>query len=138
MLDSVDIERIEYQAIYDYINNVIQERNYGNEVIRGEVQKWTDADDYYTVPGSCSIPGSTIQGWIIDRFESVIDEFLEKSNNAQSIEDLAGDIDLYDEKSYYDFVYDICDSVEDYFWESDVYQELCNRYFENHADEDYE
>ena len=137
MIDSDKLEKIEYQAINDYLDTVVANRKYPSETIHGDVQKWDDADDYYTVSGTCRISGDTIKDWIIDRFNSTIDEFLKMSNNAQSIDELASDTDLYDEDSYYDFVYDICDSVEDYFWESDIYQELCNQYFEDHADENY-
>lgn len=135
MLTDNEIRNIEYDAKNDYISS-IRDKRYNDEYINGDIQVWTDADKYYTVPGSCVIPGDTIKEWIIDRFDSLIDEFLYHSGRSKSLDALAEDYDLINEAFYYDFVYDKYDDIEQYFWSSDVYQELCNEYFEEHGEED--
>ena len=75
MLTENQLYATESQAIDDYIE-FIQSNRYSNEVINGDIQKWTDADDYYTVPGSCTISGDTIKDWLIDRFDSLIEAII--------------------------------------------------------------
>ena len=135
MLTDNEIRNIEYDAKNDYISS-IRDKRYNDEYINGDIQIWTDADKYYAVPGSCVIPGDTIKEWIIDRFDSLIDEFLYHSGRSKSLDALAKDSDLINEAFYYDFVYDTYDDIEQYFWSSDVYQELCNEYFEEHGEVD--
>lgn len=134
MLTENQLYAVEAQAIDDYMEVILSNR-YSNEVVNGDIQKWRDADDYYTVPGSCTISGDTIKDWLIDRFDSLIEEFLYKSNKSQALSELAEDSDLADEESYYDFVYDKCEDIEQYFWSSDLFEDLCNEYFEEYGEE---
>ena len=133
MLTEDEMWTIENKAVQDYLDSV-QNNKYKNEVIHGDIQKWTDADDYYTLPGSCTVPGTTIKEWLIDNFESTIDEFLYKSSKCKSFDEIAEDEDLADEDSYYNFIFDKCDDIEEYFWSSDVFEELCNEYFEENGE----
>lgn len=134
MLTEKELRNIEYNAINDYISS-IQDNRYPNERVKGYIQKWTDADRYYTVPGSCVVPGETIKEWITDKFDSLIDEFLFHSSRSKSLDELAEDADLENEDTYYNFVFDKCDDIEQSFWSSDIFEELCNNYFEEYGEE---
>ena len=134
MLTEKELRDIEYNAINDYISS-IQDNRYSNERITGDIQKWTDADKYSTVPGSCVVPGETIKEWITDNFDSLVDEFLFHSSGSKSFDELAEDADLENEDTYYNFVFDMCDDIEQSFWSSDIFEELCNNYFEEYGEE---
>ena len=133
MLTKDEMWTVENKAVQDYLDS-IQDNRYKNEVIYGDIQKWTDADAYYTLPGSCTVPGTIIKEWLIDNFESTIDEFLYKSGKCKSFDEIAEDSDLADEDSYYNFIFDKCDDIEEYFWSSNVFEELCNKYFEENGE----
>lgn len=134
MLTEKELRDIEYNAINDYISS-IQDNRYPDERVKGYIQKWTDADRYYSVPGSCVVPGETIKEWITDKFDSLIDEFLFHSSRSKSLDELAEDADLEDKDTYYNFVFDKCDDIEQSFWSSDIFEELCNNYFEEYGEE---
>lgn len=134
MLTEKELRNIEYNAINDYISS-IQDNRYPDERVKGYIQKWTDADRYYSVPGSCVVPGETIKEWITDKFDSLIDEFLFHSSRSKSLDELAEDADLENENTYYNFVFDKCDDIEQSFWSSDIFEELCNNYFEEYGEE---
>ena len=57
------------------------------------------------------------------------------SGGAEYISDLAEESDLIDAETFYDFVYDKCDDIEEYFWSSDVFENLKDNYFEEHGEE---
>lgn len=135
MISGKEMLNIEANAIDDYINTKIANSQYKNEVIDGDLQVWTDADKYYEVPGICTVDSETIKEWLVDSFDSVISEFLRLSGGAEYISDLAEDSDLIDAETFYDFVYDTCDDIEEYFWSSDVFENLKDNYFEEHGEE---
>ena len=136
MLTPKEIKQLEYTLVDDYLDE-IQTKKYPSEVIHGDIQVWTDADEYQTYPGSCTASGDTIKGWLIDNFDSLIDEFLRKSGNKQSLSELASKEVLQDRSTYMEFVWDTLDAIEQYFWSSDRFSELCDEYFQNNGERDY-
>lgn len=134
MLTSDQLWEIENKAIADYLES-IQSKRYKGELLTGDIQRWYDADRYNTVPGNCYVDGEVIRDWIIDHFESIVSEFLYKSGKCKSLDEIAEESDLIDEATYYDYVFDKCEDIEDYFWSSDVFEELCNEYFEENGEE---
>lgn len=134
MLTEKELRDIEYNAINDYTSS-IQDNNYLDKHITGDIQKWTDADRYCTLPGSCVVPGETIKEWISDNFDSLVDEFLFHYSESKSFDELAEDADLENKDTYYNFVFDMCDEIEQYFWSSNIFEELCNNYFEEYGEE---
>ena len=54
MLTQEQVDDIEYKAVEDYMDEIRNRPNtyYSDEELRGDIQHWTDADDYYTVYAS--------------------------------------------------------------------------------------
>lgn len=138
MLTQEQIDDIEYKAVEDYMYEIRNRPNtyYSDEELRGDIQHWTDADDYYTVPGECIVDKETIREWILDYFETIIEEFSHKhKKGSRYLSELATASDIVDEETFYDFIYEKCGEAEDYFEESDIYEELCNDYFSEYGKE---
>lgn len=136
MITQDKMRKIEEDAMNDYISEYISPRKYSNEVLRGDINNWYDVDRYHTYSGSCTVPGDLIKRWIVDHFNQTVDEFLKTSGECTYLNELAKSADLDNDASYYDFVYDKCYDIEEYFWLSDVYEELCNEFFEEHGEVD--
>ena len=136
MLSAQERSDIEYEAMSNYISEVISRNKYSDEVLDGDIPEWRDADDYYLVPGKCILSAEDIKAWISDTFMYIADEYLKEFKGASSFSDIASKEELNDAQAYYDLVYSICYDIDDYALESYLFDEFCNIYFENNAEKD--
>lgn len=138
MLSAQERSDIEYEAMSNYISEVIDKNKYSDEVLDGDIPEWRDADDYYLVPGKCVLPAEVIKAWISDTFMYIADEYLKSFKGVSSFYDIASIEELSDEQAYYDLVYAVCSDIDEYALESDLYNDFCDIYFENKAEKDYD
>lgn len=134
MLTSDELWDIQNKAIEDYLASIKDDR-YSDETLYGDIPVWRDADDYYLIPGECTVSESTLKEWIQDNFDTAVAQFLHIEGNTECFEDIASDEDKVDAATFYDFVFEKCKEVEDFFWESPIYEELCDAYFEDNRHE---
>ena len=138
MLSAQDRNDIEYEAMYNYISEVISQNKYSDEVLEGDIAKWRDADDSYFVPGVCTLSANEIRSWVSDMFMDIADEYLRNNKDVSSFAALASKEELSDEQAYYDLIYAICSDIDEYALESDLFNDFCDTYFENNAEQDYD
>ena len=132
------MQAIEDRSIEEYCDE-ISKRKFDGEDLKGTISKRVDVDRYQKVPGTCYLSGDTIKDWLQGSFWDYIDVFL-KSENCDTISEYISkeyQLDDLSADDYYDCVTDVCEETEDY-WFDNIYPDLCDGYFEEHAEIDYD
>lgn len=133
MLSFSDIQLIEDEAVSQYVSQGLS-KTFDDEIVDGDVPKWSDVDRYYMVPASCTVPGNIISDWAYGDFWSIVDKYL-RSQDAKNFYDLATPSDIENTESYMDFCLEQCQNAEDMFWDYD-YDKKCLEYLLDHANFD--
>lgn len=133
-MTSDELRLIEDNA-YSYYVDYIRSLEYKGETLHGEAPKWTDVDRYYMSAATCYLPGKIIKLWITDGLWDALQDYLE-SKGVENMSDLATEEDMSSESNYSDFCAGIVSDAADYWWD-EVYPQLCDDYFEEHAEISY-
>ena len=131
MFSEDTLRRIEDQAIDKYIANGMSSKM-DDDHLTGEIPLWTDADKYRMVDAECTISGDLIKDWLYEDFTNLVSDYL-KYLGVSEMSDLVDTQSIVSPIEYFEYCMDICQEVEDYFWDS-VYPDRQQEYFEEYAE----